>query len=157
MLQLTDGRARLRGDATRTRSSPSARPSCAASWQRPPAAEHQTLNWNETIAVLEKVETLMSGRSAEEMEKSLEECQGAFLVSAETKLSAEKYVEGFKATLEHLAEFNKLANDIRNLDNAYPDLQYQAWAACVKRARCKGTPESACADKKAAGNWPDVP
>ncbi len=38
-----------------------------------------------------------------------------------------------------------------------PDLQYAAWAACVERARCKKTPESACANKKPPGNWPDVP
>lgn len=114
-------------------------------------------NWNETIAVLKKVETLMSGATAEEMEKSLEECQGAFLVSPETKLSADKCVESFKAALEKLAEFNKLANDIRDLDTEYPNLQYKAWAACVERARCKKTPESACADKKPSGNWPDVP
>ena len=114
-------------------------------------------NWNEDMAILAKVETLLSGRNAEQMEKSLEECQGAFLVSPETKLSADKCVENFKEALEDLAEFNKLRNDIRNLDTAYPDLQYKAWAACVERARCKGTPESACADKKPVGNWPDVP
>ena len=114
-------------------------------------------NWSETIAVLKKVETLMSGRTVEEMEKSMDECQGAFLVSAETKLSADKCVESFKAALEHLAEFDKLTNDVRQLDTDYPDLQYKAWAACVARARCKATPESACAGKKPPGNWPDVP
>ena len=38
-----------------------------------------------------------------------------------------------------------------------PDLQYKAWAACVERARCKKTPESACDDRKPPGHWPDVP
>ncbi len=114
-------------------------------------------NWSETIAVLKKVETLMSDATVADMEKSLDECQGAFLVSAETKLSADKSVESFKAALESLAEFDRLANDIRQLDVDYPDLQYKGWAACVERARCQSTPESACADKKPPGDWPDVP
>jgi hypothetical protein len=114
-------------------------------------------NWDETIAVMKKVETLMSGRTVEDMEKSMEECQGAFLVSAETKLSADKCVESFKAALDDLADFNKLQNDIRDLDNAYPNLQYNAWAACIRRARCKGDPDSSCDDKKPPGNWPDAP
>ena len=42
-------------------------------------------------------------------------------------------------------------------DRTNPDLQYKAWAACVERARCKKTPESACANKKPPGNWPDLP
>ena len=113
-------------------------------------------NWNETMAVLDKVATLMSGGSADKMEKDLEECQGAFLVSAETKLSADACVEAFKEALASLAEFNSLKNDIRDLDDALPNLQYEAWAACVRRARCLGTPESDCADKKPPGNWPDV-
>ena len=120
-------------------------------------ASESRQNWNETMAVLQKVQTLLSGRTPEEMEKSLEECQGTFLVSPETKLSADKCVESLKEALEDLAEFNKLNNDIRDLDTAYPDLQYKAWAACVERARCKGTPESDCADKKPPGNWPNVP
>jgi hypothetical protein len=113
-------------------------------------------NWNETMAVLDKVATLMAGGSADKMEKDLEECQGAFLVSAATKLSADKCVEAFKDALASLAEFDTLRNDIRNLDDALPNLQYEAWAACVRRARCLGTPESDCADRKPPGNWPDV-
>jgi hypothetical protein len=120
-------------------------------------APEQLQNWNSTIGALAKVESLMSGSSAGEMEKSLEECQGAILVSPETKLSADKYVESIKAALDHLAEYNTLKNDIRDLDTAYPDLQYQSWAACVRRARCKHTPESDCDDRKPPGDWPDVP
>ena len=50
----------------------------------------------------------------------------------------------------------KLVNDIRNLDLQKPDLQYKSWAACVRRARCMGTPESGCDSKKPEGNWPPV-
>lgn len=113
-------------------------------------------NWNETMAVLDKVAGLMAGTSADKMEKDLEECQGAFLVSAATKLSADKCVDAFKEALADLAEFNTLQNDIRDLDDALPNLQYEAWAACVRRARCLGMPESDCADMKPPGNWPDV-
>lgn len=114
-------------------------------------------NFDETLAVLQKVETLLSGANVAQMEKSIEECQGAILVSAQTKLSAEKCVEGFKAALGHLTEVHERRNDIRDLDTAYPDLQYKAWVACVQHARCAGTPESDCAGKKPVGNWPDVP
>jgi hypothetical protein len=111
----------------------------------------------ETLAGMELVKGAFEGASAAQMEKSLEECGGAFLVSTETKLSAQKGVEAFKAQLEEETEMQKLTNDIRGLDVVYPDLQYKAWEACVQRARCLGTPESACAGKKPPGNWPDVP
>jgi len=114
--------------------------------------------WAETFDAINKVETLFDAtRTAAGMEKTAEQCQGAFLVSAETKLSADKCVESFKAALAQLVEINKLQNKIRDLDTEYPDLQYKAWAACVSRARCKGTPESDCDNKKPPGNWPPVP
>jgi len=114
--------------------------------------------WAETFDAIHKVETLFAGtRTVDGMEKTIEQCQGSFLVSAETKLSADKCVEGLKAALDQSVEMNKLQNDIRNLNTQLPDLQYKAWAACVTRARCEGTPESACDDKKPEGNWPPVP
>ena len=114
--------------------------------------------WDESFAAIQKVETLFSDTTTVSgMEKSIEECQGSFLVSAETKLSADKCVEGFKAALDSLAEFHMVENDIRDLDTELPNLQYDAWAACVVRARCEGTPESDCDGKKPEGDWPPVP
>jgi hypothetical protein len=113
--------------------------------------------WAETFDAINKVETLIEGtRTAAGMEKTAEQCQGAFLVSAETKLSADKCVESFKAALAQLVEFNKVQNKIRDLDTQLPDLQYKDWAACVQCARSQGTDESACDHLKPDGNWPPV-
>ncbi len=111
----------------------------------------------ETAAALEKVESAFDGADVAQMEASMEHCAGAFLVSAETKLSADKCVEEFKAALEEQTQMDEQLNGVRQLDTDYPDLQYKAWKACVERARCLGEPESPCDSKKPAGNWPAVP
>lgn len=58
--------------------------------------------------------------------------------------------------MAEVPDMQKLINEINQLDNQLPDLQYQAYAACVHRARCLGQPESNCDKLKPAGNWPAV-
>jgi hypothetical protein len=49
---------------------------------------------DEIFAAIDKIETVFSDtRTGPCMEKSIEQCQGAFLVSAGTKLDADKCVE----------------------------------------------------------------
>ena len=69
---------------------------------------------------------------------------------------ANEYVDSLKEAMAKLPGVERLVNDIHQLDNALPDLQYKAYAACVRRARCLGQPESSCARLKPAGNWPEV-
>jgi len=71
--------------------------------------------------------------------------------------SAQQLVAHLKASLDSLHESAKLRNDVRDLDDQLPNLQYKDWAACIEHARCAGTPESDCDDLKPAGDWPDVP
>ncbi|MFN7942470.1 MAG: hypothetical protein U0X73_12810 [Thermoanaerobaculia bacterium] len=111
----------------------------------------------EAAAAVATVESTFHGADVERMEEAMEHCAGTFLVSVDTKLSADKCVEAFKAALEEQTEMNRLLNDVRQLDTDYPNLQYRAWVACVQHARCAGTPEADCDGKKPAGNWPDVP
>ncbi len=113
-------------------------------------------NLLETGNAMARVEGLFAGADAAQMESSLEGCEGAIGVSAETKLSADKCVEGFKEAAAAGEGVSKLTNEIGNLDNDYPNLQFNAWADCVRRARCTGDPESDCDGKKPPGNWPDV-
>ena len=95
--------------------------------------------------------------SAAQVEQAIEGCAGTIGVSAETKLSADKYVEDFKELEDQGIALATANNDIRQLDTDYPSLQYNAYAACVERARCEKTPASACDGKKPPGNWPPVP
>ncbi len=116
------------------------------------AEEYQV--FQEELTGLQKIMGLFPNANPGQMEKSLDSCAGTIGVSVATKMSADKCIEGFKAAADTARQMQQLSNDIRQLDTKLPDLQYKAWAACVNRARCEGTPESACDDKKPAGDWP---
>lgn len=116
---------------------------------------------NQMLLLISKALTQVGGlspdASAAQMEQAIEGCAGTIGVSAETKLSAEKYVEDVKELEDQGIALATATNKIRQLDTDYPDLQYKAYAACVERARCEKTPESDCDVKKPSGNWPPVP
>lgn len=111
----------------------------------------------ELLGVAGKLAAAMQGTTAEKLGEALEECAGTAGITQGQYSSAEEYVSGLKAAVEQLAEVQTLVNDVKQLDNQLPDLQYQAYRACVERARCQGRPDSDCDGLKPAGNWPEVP
>lgn len=103
-----------------------------------------------------RAEQYLNGANVDQLEERVEQCAGTIALSNDTFRGARDYVEKLKEGTDRLAGIQTLVNDIRNLDNSYPSLLYNAWAACVRHARCKGTPESECDAKKPAGEWPPV-
>ena len=111
----------------------------------------------ELFGLAGKLAAAMQGTTAEGLGKALEECAGTAGITQGQYSSAEEYVSGLKAAVEQLAEIQSLVNDVKQLDNQLPDLQYQAYRACVERARCQGKPDSACDGLRPPGDWPPVP
>ena len=105
--------------------------------------------------LIEQIDVILAGYTPESGAKVLEDCSAP--ISDDLQRSAEQYLEHLKASLDQLHEINRRLNDLRSKDNECLNRQWEAYKACVERARCKGTPESACDDKKPPGNWPDVP
>lgn len=107
---------------------------------------------NKFIAQLDVV---LAGDNARNAANTLEECSAP--IPDNLQRSAEQYVEHLKASLDALHDLNVRLNDLRSKDlNDCLPKQFKAYAACVQHARCAKTPESACADKKPPGNWPEV-
>ncbi len=111
----------------------------------------------ELFEVAGKLAAAMQGTTAEKLGEALEDCAGMAGITQGQYSSAEEYVEGLKAAVEQLTEIQTLVNNVEQLDNELPDLQYQAYRVCVERARCQGRPDSDCDGLKPPGNWPDVP
>jgi hypothetical protein len=111
----------------------------------------------ETGKSMEKAQDLFRGAAVAQLKQSIDGCWGTVQVPAEMKISAGMCVESFKTAADRGVAIAALAGAIRQLDADFPGLQYGAYAACVARARCKGTPESACDAKRPPGDWPDVP
>ena len=111
----------------------------------------------ELFEVAGKLAAAMQGTTGEKLGDALEECAGTAGITQGQYSSAEEYVEGLKAAVEQLTEVQTLVNNVKQLDNQLPDLQYQAYRACVERARCQGRSDSDCDGLKPPGNWPDVP
>jgi hypothetical protein len=116
-------------------------------------------DWIERSEKLNKLiaqaDTLLAGDTARSGAAMLEECSAP--IPDALQRSAEQYVEHLKASLDALHDLNVRLNDLRSKDlNDCLPKQFKAYAACVQHARCAGTPESACADKKPPGNWPEV-
>jgi len=101
--------------------------------------------------VVAKALQMLGNTSPETMNHLLEEC-GAPLPE-NLFHGAEEYVQHLKAALGLLPQVQTLVNAINGKDLECLDLQYKAYAACVERARCENTPESACDGKKPPGNW----
>lgn len=111
----------------------------------------------ELFGVASKLAGALQGSTAEQLGQALEECAGTAGITQGQYSSAEEYVSGLKTAVGQLADIQKLVNDVKQLDNELPDLQYQAYRACVERARCQNRPDSDCDGLKPAGNWPEVP
>ena len=111
--------------------------------------------FQQACEVVAKVLQMMGNSSPEAMGHMLEECSAP--LPDNLVHGAEEYVQHLKAALELMPNVEKLVNDINGKDLECLDLQYKAYAACVERARCEKTPESACDAKKPPGNWPPVP
>ena len=119
-----------------------------------PSETYQT--YLEALEVAEKVITSINGSSVAQLEEQVQGCAGTIGLSDETWKGANEYIEDLKAAMANVPASQVLVNDIRKLDTELPDLQYQDYAACVRRARCLKQPESGCDKLKPAGNWPDV-
>jgi hypothetical protein len=105
--------------------------------------------------LIEQLDILLAGYTPESGAKVLEDCSAP--ISDDLQRSAEQYVKHLKASLDQLHEINRRLNNLRSKDvNECLKRQWDAYSACVQHARCAGTPESACANKKPPGNWPDV-
>lgn len=105
----------------------------------------------------QQLRALLAGKSFEQEQEIVENCAGTIGLSYDTWHGAEQYMDSIKEAIDLLPQVQKLFNDIRDLDTQYPDLQYHAWADCLRRARCQGKPDSTCDALKPPGNWPDVP
>jgi hypothetical protein len=93
--------------------------------------------------LIEQIDIMLAGYTPESGAKVLEDCSAP--ISDDIRRSAEQYLEHLKASL-----------DLRSKNNECLKKQWDTYSACVLHARCAGTPESACANKKPPGNWPDV-
>ena len=106
--------------------------------------------------LIANINNFLGGYTPESGAKILEDCGAP--IPPDLARSAEQYLEHLKASIEKLRELNHRLNDLRSKDlNDCQKKQWDAYKACIEYARCKGTPESACDDKKPSGNWPNVP
>ena len=110
----------------------------------------------EAAEAAEKAIALINGSNVTQLEERVEGCAGTIGLSYDTWKGANEYVDDLKEAMAKIPEAQKLVNDIRQLDTDLADLQYKAYAACVRRARCLKQPESSCDKLKPAGNWADV-
>jgi hypothetical protein len=104
--------------------------------------------------LIEQIDILLAGYSPESGAKILDDCSAP--IPENLQRSAEQYLNHLKASLDGLHEINKRLNDLRSKSEECQQKQWDAYKACVEHARCAGTPESKCADKKPPGNWPEI-
>jgi hypothetical protein len=107
----------------------------------------------EALEVAKAISVQINGDLVTKAEAQLDGCVGTIGLSTENWQGANHYVEDLKEGMAILPEIQSLTNDIRDLDAEYEDLQFQAYAACVKNAACLNQPASSCDKLKPAGNW----
>ena len=111
--------------------------------------------FQQSCEVVANVLKMLGVGSPESMEHMVDECSAP--LPQDLFHGAEEYIQHLKAALEKMPEVRRQVNDLRQKDLDCLNLQYQAYAACVQRARCLGEPESSCDGLRPEGHWPDVP
>lgn len=91
----------------------------------------------------------------EAIEDGLQECGAP--ISDALYASARQYAKYLEKMYEAQKELQPILNRLRDQQNECLNRQFAAYRACIEHARCKGTPEADCAEKKPPGNWPDIP